>query len=186
MVNTKGGKNYKKGKKHAGPTKKTETPWADDATMIYAQVKRKLGGNRIEAECNDGVLRQGIIPGSFYKRVWMNIGDVILLQLSELDNKEGFILYKYDPNEINFLKNQDKLKFETNANEDGGNFQFGDESEEEDNVDDIADEVEKAHTSSKTTTIPTKAEKIEKERKRQESILKKNEKDDEEVDIDDI
>lgn len=113
MVNTKGGKSYKKGKKHTDDitNNKKQTPFADSPELFYAQVKRKLGCNRIEVQCNDGKLKQSIIPGSFYKKVWFNPNDIVLVQISSINVSESYILYKYDSSEVQFLKSQNKLKF---------------------------------------------------------------------------
>ena len=165
MPNIKGGKNYKKGKKGKGKTtgKKTETPYADLPDQLYAQVKSKLGGDRLDVECSDGVSRQAIIPGSFYKRVWINKLDILLVQLNEMNNKEVFILYKYDPNEAHSLKSQGLLKFDIGgiADEDS-NIKFGNEDDSEDeDQDNVQDEVDKAHN--ETKNAESKASKNENE-----------------------
>ena len=192
MPNIKGGKNYKKGKKGKGKAvgKKSETPYADSAGLIYAQVKRKLGGDRLEVECNDGKVRQAIIPGSFYKRVWINANDILLLQLNEMNISEGYILYKYMPTEAHHLKTKGDLKFDLSSLKDDDGIKFlgsGDiESEDEDdeeNIDNIHKEVEK-----ELTRVQQKEkEKLNNKKKsddRQKKIIESNIGDD--VDIDAI
>jgi translation initiation factor 1A len=155
MANTKGGKKYKKGKKGKGKTtgKKAETPLADSPGLLYAQVKSKLGGDRLDVECSDGIPRQAIIPGSFYKRVWINKNDIILTQINELNTKEAFILYKYDPNEAHNLKNQGLLKFDLGELEHDDGIQFGeDDSEEEEDEDKVHDEVDKVQKEAQKST----------------------------------
>jgi translation initiation factor 1A len=145
MVNVKGGKNYKKGKKGKGKTsgKRTETPHADSPGLIYASVKRKLGGDRIEVECNDSQIRQAIIPGSFYKRVWVNPGDVLLVQINEMKTSDCFILYKYDINEIHYMKTQGSLKFEVNTADGIDDIVFGEQGSDEEDEDEIHRQVMK-------------------------------------------
>jgi translation initiation factor 1A len=156
MPNTKGGKNYKKGKKGKGKTsgKKTETPYADTPGLLYAQVKTKLGGDRISVECSDGVDRQAIIPGSFYKRVWVNKNDILLIQINELNTKESFILYKYSPAESHSLKSQGLLKFDLGDIQEDDNIQFGDDDgEESEDEDQVQAEVDKKMQEQKKTPV---------------------------------
>ncbi len=196
MPNTKGGKNYKKGKKGKGKTsgKKTETPFADSPGLLYAQVKNKLGGDRIFVDCSDGVDRQAIIPGSFYKKVWINKSDIILIQLNELNTKESYILYKYDQNEAHTLKSQGLLKFEL-ANIDDDNIQFGDDSDQSDDEDKIQLEIDQKLNDKKNKDAiePCVLADIAKKNKIKELNIKrnndrsgKNYTDDGEINIDDI
>lgn len=148
MPNAKGGKNYKKNKKGAGKMtgKKTKTPYADSPELLYAQVKSKLGGDRISVECSDGVDRRAIIPGSFYKRVWINKSDILLIQMNELNTKEAFILYKYDPSEAHTLKNKGFLKFDLGNVQEDDVIQFGydcDNKSDNDDDDEVQAEVDK-------------------------------------------
>ena len=186
MVNIKGGKNYKKGKKGKGKAvgKKTITPWADSPGLMYCQVKKKLGGNRLEVECNDGQTRQAIIPGSFYKRVWLNANDILLLQINEHDTSEGFILYKYDSNEAHHLKTQGDLKFDLSEMSHSNEIVFGEGDNSEDDDEDVHKEVEK-----ELTRVQLKEkEKLDNKKKsedRQKKILESR-IDDEDIDVDAI
>lgn len=49
----------------------------------YAQVLRMLGQGRLEAQCMDGVKRLCHIRGKMRKKVWVNVGDIVLLGLRE-------------------------------------------------------------------------------------------------------
>lgn len=160
MPNAKGGKNYKKNKQGAGKMKgkKTKTPYADSPELLYAQVKNKIGGDRLSIECSDGVERRGIIPGSFYKRVWINKNDILLIQMNELNTKEGYILYKYDQNEARSLKNKGLLKFDLGNIQEDDVIQFGydfaNNSDKSDNdEDDIQAEVDKKMKEQQTKKV---------------------------------
>ena len=143
MVNIKGGNKYKRNKKGKGKTDAPRTTqWADSPGVMYAIVKSKLGTKRLSVECNDGKTRQAIIPGSFYKKVWMNPNDIILLQLDEHDIEQGYILCKYNADEVRELKTSGKLEFEVKEEALGDNIVFGDEAEESDE-EDVHKEVEK-------------------------------------------
>lgn len=186
MPNVKGGKNYKKGKKGKGKAagKKAVTPWADSPGLMYCQVKRKLGGNRIEVDCNDGQCRQAIIPGSFYKRVWLNANDIILLQINELDTTEGFILYKYDLNEAHHLKTQGELKFDLSEMIKTDEIVFGEEESDEEDGEEVHEEVEKELSRVKLKE-KDKEDKKKKADDRQKKILEQTIAD-EDLDVDAI
>ena len=183
MVNVKGGKNYKKGKKGKGKAagKKAVTPWADSPGLMYCQVKKKLGGNRLEVECNDGQTRQAIIPGSFYKRVWLNPNDILLLQINEHDTTEGFILYKYDINESHHLKTQGELKFDLSEMIKTDEIVFGEEDSDEEHSEAVHKEVEKELSRKEKEKESNK----KKSEDRQKKILEQN-INDQDLDVDAI
>lgn len=54
----------------------------------YAQVTRMLGNGRLEAFCFDGVNRLCHIRGKLRKRVWIGVGDIILLGLREFQDQK--------------------------------------------------------------------------------------------------
>lgn len=80
--------------------------------QVYASVKAKSGGSRLLVECSDGQKRSAIIPGKFYKKVWMNVGDIILCELKDADINSCYVIYKYTPKEANVLKSQGHINFE--------------------------------------------------------------------------
>jgi len=66
-------------------------PWTE-----YAQVTRMLGNGRLEAFCFDGVNRLCHIRGKLRKRVWIGVGDIVLLGLREFQDQKADIILKYD------------------------------------------------------------------------------------------
>jgi len=66
-----------------------------------------LGNGRLMANCTDEILRQCTIRGKFRKRVWINAGDIILVEKDPYSKKKGLVVHKYFPEEIKALK---KLK----------------------------------------------------------------------------
>lgn len=54
----------------------------------YAQVTRMLGNGRLEAFCFDGVNRLCHIRGKLRKRVWIGVGDIVLLGLREFQDQK--------------------------------------------------------------------------------------------------
>lgn len=111
MPNTTGGKHYKKSK-HGG----TFTPAFIDRQpdQLYARIIKVLGNMNVLAYCNDNKTRVCHIRGSMRKKVWINIGDIVLVSLrdfnqdpketSKSDADKGDIVAKYDTEHLNKLK----------------------------------------------------------------------------------
>lgn len=136
MPNTKGGKHYKKGKKSrlelndlSGKLRLAETG------EVYGYVLKKPGGSRLDLYCSDGENRQGVIPGKFFKRVWIGVGDVVLCQLEDINNQpKCYIIYKYTDKEKNQLRSKGETNFQEETHDtDDINIEFGDSSDEEPN-----------------------------------------------------
>lgn len=98
----KGGKNFKKGK-HSNESRQRELLLAEEG-QDYAQVTKMLGGSRVECMCSGGTKVIGVIRGAMRMKVWLCVGDVILV--SERDfGEEGKVdvLHKYTPDETKDL-----------------------------------------------------------------------------------
>jgi translation initiation factor 1A len=111
MPNQKGGKNYKKSKHSSN----TETPVlidrADD--QMYARIIRNLGNRNMLTFCNDNRIRLCHIRGSMRKRVWLAIGDLVLISIREFEKdtsesgkeyERGDIVAKYDETNLSRLR----------------------------------------------------------------------------------
>mmetsp|Transcript_43829 Transcript_43829/g.93287 ORF Transcript_43829/g.93287 Transcript_43829/m.93287 type:complete len:145 (-) Transcript_43829:304-738(-) len=103
----KGGKNRRRGKNDSETTKR-EIIFKEDG-QEYAQVTRMLGNGRLEAFCFDGVNRLCHIRGKLRKRVWIGVGDIILLGLREFQDQKADIILKYDGDEARSLKSYGEL-----------------------------------------------------------------------------
>lgn len=104
--NLKGGKGYKKSKHTSGEEVAFVEPESD---QIFARVTKMLGGNNLQAYCNDDVVRVCNIRGSMRKRVWINVGDIILISLREdagIGTKAD-VVTKYDAKFIGKIKKRD-------------------------------------------------------------------------------
>ena len=130
--NTTGGKHHKKGKKRPNGGNQSENGMVETAgaNQIYACVKKKVGGTRISIDCSDQKERSGIIPGKFYKKVWMNIGDIVLCDLNiGADDSVCYIVHKYTPKEAHTLKSQGLITFEVEQeNDDKSGYKFVEEN----------------------------------------------------------
>lgn len=125
--NTTGGKFHKKGKKHRGiiTTTDNKIEYAG-SNQVYALVKKKIGGSRLVLECSDGKERSGIIPGKFFKKIWMNAGDILLCELNTGgDDSMCYINHKYTSKDATILKSQGKIEFEiVNDLPDESNYKY--------------------------------------------------------------
>jgi len=104
-----------------------------------------LGNGRLEAFCFDGVNRLCHIRGKLRKRVWIGVGDIILLGLREFQDQKADIILKYDGDEARSLKTfgelPDSVQINAVDNMDGeefgdDNFDFDLEAEDADERDD--------------------------------------------------
>ena len=121
----KGGKNRRRGKNDSDG--KREITFKEDG-QEYAQVTRMLGNGRLEAMCFDGVNRLCHIRGKLRKRVWIGVGDIVLLGLREFQDAKADIISKYDGDEARALKSYGELPDTVQINagadimEDGAEF----------------------------------------------------------------
>ena len=76
-----------------------------------------LGNARVEAFCFDGVSRMCQIRGQMRKRVWINVGDIVLVSLREFQDSKADIIWKYTPDEARQLKAYGELPANVRPNE---------------------------------------------------------------------
>lgn len=133
VKNTKGGKHHKKGKKKREEKSDGKIIYAEQ-NQVYASVTKKVGGSRINVSCSDTKDRSGLIPGKFFKRVWMNEGDILLCELNPSDDSQCYILHKYSYKDASLLKSQGHITFNIveDTTEDNG-FDFADKDDLGDN-----------------------------------------------------
>ena len=68
-----------------------------------------LGNGRCECKCSDGRTRLGVIRGSMSKRVWISMGDLVLVSLREYQDEKADIIHKYTHEEATTLKNYGEI-----------------------------------------------------------------------------
>merc|ERR1712166_370260 len=133
----KGGKNRRRGKNDSEA--KRELTFKEDG-QEYAQVTRMLGNGRLEAFCFDGVNRLCHIRGKLRKRVWIGVGDIVLLGLREFQDQKADIILKYDGDEARSLKSYNELPETVQINAGAEALEgeeFGDDNFDFDEVDEI-------------------------------------------------
>jgi len=111
--NKKGGKKFKRGKKRREDTFDKKNVELAEEDQEYAKVLSRVGGSRIEVECTDGKVRSAIIPGKMKRRVWMNPGDILLVNIGGTGNDNTcYIDKKYWPKEVAVLRQKGLINFE--------------------------------------------------------------------------
>lgn len=96
-----GGKNRRRGKNDNDEKRELFTK---DDEQEYAQVLRMLGQGRVEAMCFDGKKRLCNIRGKLRKRVWINVGDIVMISLREFQDEKADVILKYTADEARQLK----------------------------------------------------------------------------------
>lgn len=78
---------------------------------IFAIVTEMLGDGRMRVECDDGKTRIGRVIGKLRKRVWIRVGDLVLVKPWIVEgDKKCDIIHKYTPTQANWLKNKGYIK----------------------------------------------------------------------------
>ncbi|RLI98510.1 MAG: translation initiation factor eIF-1A [Candidatus Aenigmatarchaeota archaeon] len=78
---------------------------------VLGIVELMLGGDKMRVRCDDGKVRICRIPGKLRKRVWIRVGDLILVQPWKAQSDErGDVVFKYTPTQANWLKRKGYVK----------------------------------------------------------------------------
>ena len=139
VKNTKGGKKSRK-TKGGNDFEKRELIYKEDS-QEYAKVTKMLGNARIEADCYDGTTRLCGIRGKMRKRIWITVGDIILVSLRDFQDDRGDVIHKYTPDEARSLKAYGELPENAKINE-IAEIEFGSDKENEDEIEFCFDEID--------------------------------------------
>jgi translation initiation factor 1A len=78
---------------------------------IFAIAIEALGGNKMRVECDDGKVRIGRIPGKLLKRIWIRIGDLVLIEPWKVQSDERCdIIWRYTQTQAAWLKKKGYVK----------------------------------------------------------------------------
>lgn len=78
---------------------------------VLGLVIEMLGAGKMRAQCEDGFMRICRIPGKIRKRVWIRMGDLILVAPWKVQsNERADIIWKYTPTQANWLKRKGYVK----------------------------------------------------------------------------
>lgn len=115
VKNTTGGKGHKQRKNKSPNQNQSRRLVLIDDKQTYAIVRKKPGGKRLLVECvgEENKLRSAIMPGNIYKKIWINVGDVVLCERETTGlTKDCSIVHKYTPQEVKTLKDMGEIYFD--------------------------------------------------------------------------
>ncbi len=81
----------------------------------YGKVLKLLGNGRLEVECFDGIKRLGHIRGALYNKIWITVGDIVLVGLRDFQSDKCDVIFKYNPDEVRQLKTCGEIEMSTNV-----------------------------------------------------------------------
>ena len=81
---------------------------------VLGIIEQRLGGNKMQVNCLDGKSRNCRVPGRLKRKLWLRPNDVVIIEPWELDNTKGDVIFKYFPNQVEWLKTKGYLKTEKN------------------------------------------------------------------------
>ena len=113
----KGGKTRRRGK-NEGTGFKRELVYKEEG-QEYAQVLKMLGSGRLECYCFDGQKRLAHIRGKMQKKVWIVVGDIVLVGIRDFQPDKCDVIYKYNADEARALKAEGELPDNIKVNESG-------------------------------------------------------------------
>jgi translation initiation factor 1A len=86
-----------------GPVR-VRTPRGDE---VLGTVTEALGGSRFRVECMDGKKRMCRVPGRSKRKMYVKIGNVILVKPWSIEGDEkGDIVWRYRPAQVSWLSNK--------------------------------------------------------------------------------
>ena len=80
---------------------------------VIGVIEQRLGGNKMLVVCLDGKTRNCRVPGRLKRELWLRPGDVVIIEPWELDKDKGDVIFKYRPNQVEWLKSKGYLKKDT-------------------------------------------------------------------------
>jgi translation initiation factor 1A len=101
---------YYRGKKPTGPPEVVTRVRMPKPPECFGLVEQRCGGSRMIVRCFDGKTRMCRIPGRLKKGLWVRERDIIIVEPWEYGGDEkGNVLFKYRPNQVEFLKKKGHL-----------------------------------------------------------------------------
>jgi translation initiation factor 1A len=80
-----------------------------DDDEVLGIVESMLGANRLEVRCMDGETRTARIPGRMKKRVWINEGDVVIIEPWDWQDEKADVNWRYDSQQADQLRREGYL-----------------------------------------------------------------------------
>jgi len=78
--------------------------------QLFGVIEQALGAGWMDVRCEDGNVRRCRIPGKLKRRMWMRVGDVVIVQpWSVQSDKRGDIVYRYTRTQVDWLLRKGKI-----------------------------------------------------------------------------
>ncbi|MBS3163090.1 translation initiation factor eIF-1A [Candidatus Woesearchaeota archaeon] len=77
---------------------------------VLGVLEQRLGASRTRVRCFDGVTRICRIPGRLKRYLWVREGDILLIEPWKDSTEKGDIIFKYNPNQVTWLKDKGFIK----------------------------------------------------------------------------
>jgi len=149
MVNTIGGKGYKKGKKGGARNKNPSTKFdTNDGYHHYGQVIQILGGNRLSIRLTNDEIVQAVIPGKFMNKVWFRKDDYVVLKG---ENNFYDVVQKITSSEVQSIASNSLV---TKIDKDDYNIYQTELVQNDSDEEDLNETLIKESTKTKTKTTP--------------------------------
>ena len=78
---------------------------------LLGVVELMLGSDKLRVQCNDGKERIARIPGKMRKRVWIRVGDLLVLQpWKVMSDRRADVRWRYTRTQASWLQRKGYLK----------------------------------------------------------------------------
>ena len=78
---------------------------------LLGVVELMLGSDKLRVQCNDGKERIARIPGKLRKRVWIRVGDLLILQpWKVMSDRRADVIWRYTKTQASWLQKKGYLK----------------------------------------------------------------------------
>jgi len=82
-----------------------------ETTDVFGIALKLLGNDRVLVKCQDGYERICRIRGKMKRRVWIRIGDIVLVSPWDFQSEtRGDIIWRYTKGQAEYLRKQGLLK----------------------------------------------------------------------------
>ncbi|BAA30680.1 116aa long hypothetical translation initiation factor eIF-1A [Pyrococcus horikoshii OT3] len=81
-----------------------------EGNQLFGVVEQALGAGWMDVRCEDGKIRRCRIPGKLRRRVWIRVGDLVIVQPWPVQSdKRGDIVYRYTQTQVDWLLRKGKI-----------------------------------------------------------------------------
>ena len=82
-----------------------------ETTDVFGVATKLLGNDRVMVKCQDGQERICRIRGKMKRRVWIRLGDVVLVSPWDCQsNQRGDVIWRYTKGQSDYLRRRGLLK----------------------------------------------------------------------------